>query len=413
MGGKTGPLTWIAAIAGATVLGVLLLGAYAAPRMDLPWRGSLSHLQPEAPSGGERLADGSLQFTRDAGVGQYPLHFQRGAAVRGRFLHYRWDAFPPTLRLAFGWRTRGEQGWRWVPVPVPRGRTTVDLARLSPEWTGEASATAFSVLPAGLLPADAVAATTLRLNEAALETDARAPALAALLDEWLAYHPWSGRSINTGGFDLQRHHPLPLQGFVLLLLVPVVVVAWLLLRRLRRGARFAPAAPDATDALNASTRACRRPTRFATLLVLAIAAGWLLLDAHQIHIAWQRSARLAALDAAAPAALAVEPRLAAALASVRAHPALSAPDSRLVVFAASPFLRSWPPFALAPTDAAALPVEELGRLRRGALVLRLGNAGTLDDARFNGPTHSVQVETLQAAPGIALLRLAADPEPLP
>lgn len=389
MGSMAAALKWGAVVVAAVAVAFVLLCAYAAPRTGLSWRGSATPLAAARFAGGAPQPDGSLVIERAAGAAQQLLRFTPDAPLRGRFLSYRFAGMPPSLRLGIGWRTRADGAWHWAMLPFPRRRTTVDLARLSPDWTGEADSLAFTLLPAELLPPSAVPAVQLRLLDAELQTDARLPALAALMDEWHAYRPWSGRSINTGGFDLRLLEPLPLQGFVLL----VLAAAALVLLLVRAAGRW-------------------RRRMLATALV-ATATGWLVLDVAQLRVAWQRSTRLETLHQAAGGALAVEPRLAEALARVRAHPVVASPGARLVVFAGNPFLQSWPVFALLPLDVAALPADSLGRLRRGAVVLRLGEAGEYRDGVLRSTTHQAWVRELQGEPGVHLLQLLADPEPLP
>lgn len=389
MGTRAALLKRAAAALAAAALALLLLAAYAAPRTGLPWSGSTTPLPAAHFVGGVPGADGSLRIERAAGDDQHLLRFSSTDVLRGRYLTYRFDHVPATLRLAVGWSV-DDTGWRWAPLPFPEGRMTVDLARLSPDWSGEADTIAFALLPAEMLPAAAVPTLPLTLHSVELSTDARLPALAALLDEWRAYRQWSGRSINTSGFDLRLDPPLPVQGFVLLLLAAaaLVLAAALARRRARAG-------------------------RVARIAIGLLALGWVMLDLVQLRIASQRAGHLGTLHRTAEGALAVDPQLARALADLSARTELASPGSRLVVFAATPFLQSWPVFALLPMDAASLPVEALGQLQRGALVLRLGEAGDLADGTLRSSSHQARVRVLEEQPGLALLELMDPPEPLP
>ena len=383
---------WLRAAAlalGTALLAFALLCVYAAPRIA-GWRSQpVTPLPATAFQGGAAEGD-ALRIERAAGAAPHLLALAPDAPLRGRFLSYRFDPLPGDLRLLLGWRTSATADWTWTPVPQAGGTTTLDLVRLSQAWTGEAAALAFLLLPAELLPADAVPAHRLRFHGAMLEGDGRAAAVAAVLDEWRAYSPWTGRSINTGGFGAGMDAPRPVQGFVLacVLAVMALLALWCGLRRRRRA--IAPG------------------------LLAVLVAGWLLLDLVQLRALAQRSLHLSRLDAAADGALSVHPGLAASLAVVRTHPALAGKPRRIAVLAPDGFRRTWPVYALLPLDAAALAPGDLPRIRPGTLVLRLGageyvpGSGVL---RADGA--AVPVRELHADAQAQLLETLAPAEPRP
>jgi hypothetical protein len=359
-----------AAVLGAVAMVVMLLLVHAAPRRGLPWRADAAiDLAPsmfEAVTGAAALDGAHLRLHGIAADGgtliAAPARFD---AADFRFLSYRFEQFPPSLRLALGWRTADQpRRWQWAPLPFPRGETTVDLARLVPEWKGQVIELGFTPLAAELLPADALPPRDVRFLGAGLRGDGRADAVAALLDEWLAYRPWSGRSINTGGFSLRYREPRPLQAYVLLAAAAVLVVPGLVLGWRRRQ--------------------CLR----AAAVVAGVA--WLLLDAAQLRVLAQRTLHTVHLSQLAPQGLHTEPLVAAAMASVRARAAGLGPDRKLVVLGADPFLRSYPPFQLMPLDVASLSPGDLAHAVPGTLLLRLGPVGEFDPA-----AGSLRVDGLQ------------------
>ena len=349
-----------AAVLASLAMIVVLLLVHAAPRRGVPWRADaaieLPPTQFEAVTGAATLDGETLRLHGIAADGgtlvAAPVRFD---AADVRFLSYRFDQFPPSLRLALGWRTAEQpRRWQWAPLPFPRGETTVDLVRLVPEWQGNGQVVelGFTPLAAELLPTDALPARDVRFLGARLGGDARADALDALLDEWLAYRPWSGRSINTGGFSLRYREPRPLQAFVLLaaaaaVLVPGLVLGW----RRRQWLRAA---------------------------VVVGGVAWLVLDAAQLRLLAQRTLHARELSQLAPGGLYTEPVVAGAMASLRARVQGIDPQRRLVVLGADPFLRSYPPFELMPLDVASLPPGELAHAAPGMLVLRLGQVGAFD-----------------------------------
>lgn len=366
----------------------LLLAVYAAPRWGLPWRGEVLALAPARFQGGAPEGE-VLRVPWAAGATRALLvaNLDTGAAPM-RFLRYRLIDFPRSLRLLLGWRAAADAPWQWAPLPFPDGPVTVDLARLSPQWQGRAGSIALLLLPAELLPAEAVPAQAPALVAARLEGDGHAAAIAALLDEWRAYRPWSGRSINTAGFDLGYADQRPLQGFVALLAVLALLAGMLATRRRRRA--------------------------WLPLALLVAGAAWLLLDLAHLRTLAMRAVHTSALSQSAAGELAINPPLARSLAAVRALPALRAPDSRVAVLAGSPFLRSWPLFELLPANAAPVEAAALGQVADGMLLLRLGDTGEYrrDAGVLRTDTVALRVQELYADQHLQLLRVRArDPRP--
>jgi len=252
-----------------------------------------------------------------------------------------------------------------------------------PEWSGEVQALGFSIASAEFLPAAAAPTHDLRLTAVGLHTDGRAAALAALWDEWVLYRPWSGRSINTGGFDLRYHAPRPWSGFVLaggvvVLLVTALVLGW---RRLRRG----------------------------RAVLLAFCVLWLLLDAAQLRMLALRAAHAQALAALAPDGLRTEPGIAGAMETVRERIEAGEGAHKLVVLGGNAFLLAYPVYELLPLNAAGMPAQQLAAAPPGTLVLRLGSIGAHDaDAGMLAIAgQRLAVRLLYEQPGIQLFELDA------
>lgn len=376
-----------AAVLASIAMIVVLLLVHAAPRRGVPWRADveidLPASQFKAVTGAATLDGGHLRLHGIAPDGTTlvaaGVDFD---AADVRFLSYRFQRFPPSLRLALGWRTADQpQRWQWAPLPFPRGETTVDLRRLIPDWSGRIIQVGFTPRAAELLPPDALPARDASFLGARLHGDGRADAVAALLDEWLAYRPWSGRSINTSGFSLRYREPRPLQAWVLLAAAAAVVVPGLILGWRRR--------------------------QWLRAAALAAGVAWLVLDAAQLRLLAQRTLHTRELSQLASGGLRTEPMVAGAMDSLRSRLGEGGMDRRLVVLGADPFLRSYPPFELMPLDVASLAPNELAEALPGTLLLRLGPVGEFDAAggslRIDG-LH-LRVRVLHNEGGAVLLEL--------
>lgn len=262
------------------------------------------------------------------------------------FLHYTVPELPPRLRLALVWR-RAEPGARYQRVLLPRSEAGAEVIRTEglPDWSGTLETLGWMVLPADLLPDDAVRGTSLVLGELALHPSTRALALRAWLTEVRAFRPWTGRSINTQGFGLdtpQRHLLLPW-------LAALAVLAGGLLCWVRRW-----------------------PWRRLALAVFCGAVmGWGLLQL-QLLAQMARRAQWSEHLHASGFQPAVQPGLAEAVSTLSSTlQAAGLAEAPLVVLSDDPFLRSHVPWALLPLRAVSLPPSQLAARTppRGVVVL--------------------------------------------
>lgn len=355
-----------ARLAGGLVLGLLWLAALlllvAARDGGLAWgptavrslpleqaRSSTSRLEPDAPGvrirgareGGQamllvptepfRIDDWPVLGVRLEGAGA--LHFARVVLV-------------------------GEDG-ALVHAPFPgrpNGSHRIDLRRAGLDAGAAYTAIGLWLGPPDYLPAAAAEPVDVRIEALTLERPGLAAALQMLGQSWLGYRPWTGRSLNTAGFE---HGPRPPPGLQL------VLAAWLagmlpILHGMRAGRR------------------CGRPLVLGALGVLALVA---VLDLDR-----RAATALAAARAARPGIeLSALPALETELAGlVRAW--RDDPPRRVLVWSEDRFLREYPVWLLRSFDAAALDhpgqLDALASAGEGSLRLLLfGASGWRYDRR--------------------------------
>ncbi|HET6603798.1 MAG TPA: hypothetical protein VFG21_06220 [Xanthomonadaceae bacterium] len=354
----------------------LVLGA--APR-PVPWRPAESMaIAPEQWQlhYADRVVDeGAIYLEGAAPDGSSLLVLAEPAlleAAHWRYLQVSFPEFPDTLRLALLFRRQGGARSALVSLPQPDADTTIDLGRL-PGWEGRIESFGLAVLPAELVPGDAVRGRRHELGSAALHTDARSLAVASMVHEWCAPRGWSGRSINAAGRELAYWPIQPWLPF----LVGCAVLTWAaLVWALRwRGRRLYGSAAAAALAL------------------------WLVLDLIQLRILAHRADAAASMLAAAGRdRIAVEPALSAHLAQLRQWIAGTHPDARVVLLAQDAFTRSYGAFGLMPLDVGAPAAAAPGALRPGDLVVRIGTIGELDapGRRFRLATRDYRIEPTSA-----------------
>lgn len=400
MSGRRGTVAVVAAVV-AVLTAVFAIGAatvfYAAPRLGLSWSPERTvTLAPDAfavEAARGAMADGVLRIDRAAGATAMlsaPADIEASAL---RFATARFpDGVPVENKLALMWRVQGQPGARMHVVAAVDGALTVDLVRAD-GWEGRITEVAVALAPADLLPHAAVPAARIDFAGITFDSDAYRPALAALMDEWWTYRPWNGRSINTAGFGIGYRDARPMVPWLLGILVLVALAAAVAMGATRR--------------------------RVAVAVVLVLAGGWLVLDLVHLRRLAQRAVRVAALHEAAPGGLAAETRLAAAMIALRQRldddRARGVPVGRVAVFGGNAFLRSYPTFLLAAVDAGAPGVSAGTSLRRGDVVLSLGQVqgieSTASGVRVGDAAFSA--ETLLEQPGMRAWRLQARVEATP
>lgn len=138
-------------------------------------------------------------------------------------LRYRFGDFPSTLQLTLIWRTADApdalQSW---PLPRP-GRLggAIDLSRV-PGWQGRLMEIGFAEFPALSLTPPGTPFRPFRIESAALESFSWRGRMQVLASEWLARPAWSLRSINSSGRDeTEPVRPSPV-------LVVALAAGWLL-----------------------------------------------------------------------------------------------------------------------------------------------------------------------------------------
>ncbi len=345
----------------AVVAAVALFAIASAPDRMPPWNAERQmRLQVDrfaSPSGDVQVADDRL-VTKAANAAAQTIVLHDGLAFDAgdyRFMRFDLRMTPPSTRPLLLWNTPG--GLRSGAVPWHSGPITVDLARLQ-GWEGEISALGLALVPLEPLSTAASADRRLELGEVSLSSDNRRDAMAALWGEWIAYRPWGGRSINTGGFALPIERGVRPTPALAIIAAVVGLALWLAMRR-RAGWRV-----------------------FAVVVLLA----WVALDLMQLRQLHWRGEVAAAARAGAPAdePLTAQPTLAAPIARLIALLDRT-PAARVIVHGDNEFSRQYPAYLLRGHDVATLPgVDALpdDAVERGAVLVLFG-AGTwrFDPAR--------------------------------
>lgn len=304
-----------------------------------------------------------------------------------RYLSFRFDRLPPTLRPVLIWNGPAGQGSAAVPWSASGG--TVDLRRLAGwperlEWLG------LLVLPMDAVPTAAAADRAFEFRGMTLQSASRRAAVAALWTELFAYRPWTGRSINTAGFELpieRRLRPL----------------TWL--------------AISLSGGLLASAIAAASRRRWKSVLLGAVLLLWVLLDLLQVRQLLTRAEAAGAARRAMPASqpLTAQPDLAAPMAELLQRLATLPSGVRVLVYGEGPFLGQYAVFLLRAHDAG--PLRSLASLPAARAedrpVLVLVGSGPWRYEASNGMLHLpdqllVAEPLLERAP-LAAYRLGAAP----
>jgi hypothetical protein len=192
----------------------LLLLAFAWPGPGVPWQASerfdLALAQFESP-GEVAIREASVRATgADAGGVTLLRQATPGLSAEAwRYLRYRIDEAAPSTKRMLVWN--GEAGQDTALLPSAAG--TLDLGR-HPGWKGTIAWLGVAAAPIDYLPAAALESAEVELHQLQLEAPSWRGALAALWSDWRAATPWSGRSLNTGGFELAPRAAPSLTGFV-------------------------------------------------------------------------------------------------------------------------------------------------------------------------------------------------------
>lgn len=284
-----------------------------------------------AAIGDQRMAVQSLTFSPPIDAGALSL------------LRYRWQAFPRTLELSFMFRRADAPADVHTVTLPPAGRYPAyfDLADV-PAWRGRISEIGFAEYPTAQLVPDDVAITPFALAEVELWTPSWRGSLGALATDWLAYRPWALMSISALGPDA----PWPHKRSPVIALAAGLGLAVLLVRAFsRRGNRG-----------------------IGSMLCLAIAVGWILLDLRWLWELNQRHALTRELHEGRSweerAERVPDRQLVAVAARVRELHARAAPATRVLVAADSPYSMLRLGYHLLPLNAA--PANSLKALQAGA-----------------------------------------------
>jgi hypothetical protein len=256
----------------------------------------------------------------------------------------------PTDKAHFLWRVGGQL--RNAPLPrAAGGKGTIDLLAL-PGWEGEVDAIGIAASPTDMLHPAFVAGRDFAVRSLRLSSPSWKGALAALWNEWTAYRPWTGRSNNTGGFELAA-----VAGPSLPLFVAVLAAIAVLLVAMLSG---------------------REAARRAALPIVGVAAFWLaavqLGQLAERGSAAKAAAARAATDPELP--LSAQPLLAASARAVSTRLAAEPGRPRVFVGGENQFLGEYATWLLRKHNAAVLaPLEALPRTFDAPAFLVLAGRG--------------------------------------
>jgi hypothetical protein len=381
-------LLLVAALASLLTASLALLWL-AAPQLGLPWspadERALAPAGFEVLAGSGAMADGQLELRgADADGRTLLIHAASGdAAGPFRYLQFEFADLPPTLRPVLVWRGPGGDGS--AALPWGRGGGTVDLQRLA-GWPPRFDALGLLLVPMDAVPPAAVANRQLAFRGIRLSSANRRDAVAALWTEWFAYRPWTGRSINTGGFELPIERS-------------VRPLAWL--------------AISVAGGLLAAAVAAGRRRRWQPLLFGAVVLLWVLLDLLQLRQLGMRAeaARHTRQSTPSAAPITAQPGLSAPLAALQQRLAGLPAGTRVLVYAEGAFLRQYPVFLLRAHDVAPLPSLAAlpADVDSARPVLVLAGQGDWQHDAVNGVLRlggrDVPAELLLAQPPLAAYRL--------
>ena len=181
-------------------------------------------------------------------------------AAENPILRYRFDQFPHTLELSLIFRRMGDDDVSVVSLPWPgNGDAWFDLGTV-PEWRGRITELAFAEYPTPQIVPPMQGFRPFTLVDASLTSRSWRGDVAALATDWLGQWPWSQRSVHALGRDTDTPRAQSLLLCLALVIALAVVSARLILRL--------------------------RGTALLRLALIAVVAGWLLLD-----LQWQSGLR--------------------------------------------------------------------------------------------------------------------------
>lgn len=179
-------------------------------------------------------------------------------------LHYRILDFPHSLELALIFRRAdlpADVISVSLPWPGPNG-ASIDLGQIE-QWQGEIVEIGFSEFPAAHVASMQLPFQPFVVAGIQLESRSWSGLLHALRTDWLAYMPWSQRSINALGRGQRLPQPRAILPVVALGLAGSVLLLWGILR-------------------------LRSRVHALQIGALVIVAGWLLIDARWMWVLAQR-----------------------------------------------------------------------------------------------------------------------------
>lgn len=333
------PLRWLGFGLGSIALLLALFAAFAAPGAGSGPTAATYVLAPDAFGSAASVVtlEGDVLRARgsDAGGSARVVQPTPGLdATRFRYFSYDIGAAPASMKQVLSWQGAKGQGAALLP-PMPRGRGTIDLARVE-AWSGPIDWVAISAMPVDYLAAAAVPDAELQLRHAVFETQDRPTAWAALATDWLAQRPWTGRSTNTGGFELGARPGPSLQVYVALAAAFCLVLALACFGRARLGR--------------------------AALRILVAAAGVLAVWQLQQLVGRASAARAAAAlaDAHPVPVLGAQPAFALAADALSRQIDASASRPRLLVHGGNGFATEYATWLLRRHDAA--PLQDAAQL---------------------------------------------------
>lgn len=317
---------------GTLLSACLALPWLAAPRFDLPWWSATSvELDAEGfranPGSGASTGHGLRVTGADLGGRTVLIHAGLDLDVsRLHYLSFGFARLPPTLRPVLIWNGPAGQGSAALPWGLAGG--TVELRRLA-GWPERLDWLGLLLVPMDAVPTAAVAERAFVFHGMTLSSASRASATSALWTELLAYRPWTGRSINTGGFEL------PIE------------------RRVRPLAWLSISLAGGLLAMAASAAARRR---WKPILLAAVLLLWVMLDLLQVRQLLMRAEAAALARGGTPPGhlVTAQPALATPVFELLQRLAAVPADARVLVYGEGAFLGPYSVFLLRDRDAGLL-----------------------------------------------------------
>jgi len=339
-------------------LAAILLGwtIYAAPRWISGVSASAAVRLHAADFG---ITQGSQNIEADALRIELPaassgaLVWTRGpwSVDRLRFLTYRIDGTDAAHRMRLFWHREGKA--YNVSLPRSAGRHVIDLSRTSADWGGQVDDLAFGFWSADLLPQSTVPAVQVELSDVELESDGYPAALRAMFDEWLAPRPWTGRSVNVTGLEMNWASPRPLLP-ALVWATACLLIGYGVLRHRRW-----------------------RPSPWAVAGAALLA--WIVSDVYMLRVQSQRLEQVGELrQLAGEQGLAAMPDYQQSLEALRdrlLHEGRSAVSPTVFIQGGGRFAMDYGMYLLRPLNVGPLPKKAGAELPQGSLLVRFGKPG--------------------------------------